>query len=326
MYLEKLEIASDDPVAEYLANQRTLLAIPLYDGGHSINMVVLARRQQNGFAEHLRIWPEWVAMGNLFGLTRRISALKKTLADEFTSVSEIQRSLLPSDRTSGRFKVYGRCDPAERAGGDYYDILQLTEGRCGVLIADVKGHGAPAAYIMAIMHTIVHTHLNEATDPGRFLAFLNRQLHEHYFDRLLNRHGELWFVTAWYAVHDPSSNELEFASAGHPPARLRLGRDGTIKILESNGGPMLGLSADQDYATASWTLERDDYLVIFTDGIPEAKAPSNEQFGEDRLNAVLAQRPDDAVVVLNKVFDYIATFTENQQPDDDRTLVVASFT
>ena len=107
-----------------------------------------------------------------------------------------------------------------RAGGDYYDFFPLPNDRLGVLIADASGHGAPAAVLMAVAHSIAHTRLEPPQRPGEFLTYMNAHLTRRYTRPTGN------FMTAFYAVFDPANGTLSYASAGHNPPRLLRAADG----------------------------------------------------------------------------------------------------
>ena len=127
-----------------------------------------------------------------------------------------------------RLKLAAAYQTAARAGGDYYDLFPLPDARWGLFVADVSGHGTPAAVMMAITHAIAHEHPGPATPPSAVLARLNRVL----FGRYTN--GTTTFVTACYAVFDPRAGTLCYAAAGHPPGRIV--RRGKIIALDEVGG------------------------------------------------------------------------------------------
>src|SRR5262249_14012835 len=151
----------------YFAGQRSLVAIPLYDQGVALNMVIVMRKEPGAFAKEQV--PELVWMSNLFGratsnlvLAEELRKANAAIDQELKIVGDIQRSLLP-----GRLPKIPTMDlaasyqPSRRAGGDYYDFFPLPGNKWGILIADVSGHGTPSAVLMAITHTIAHTYPGE---------------------------------------------------------------------------------------------------------------------------------------------------------------------
>ena len=222
-----LRVPESDPAFPYLRDMRSLVAIPLYDQGQSLNMVVLARTTPNGSTPDTcpSTW-----MSNLFGratfnlvLSQEVRRAYDTIDRDLARVAAIQRSLLPEALPAiPTLDVAAHYQTSRRAGGDYYDFLPLPGGRWGILSADVSGHSTPAAVIMAIVHSIV-AHAPTVVDdpPGRLLSFVNDRLvapvhdrHRHVRHRLL-RHLRPDRPVAHLRLGRPS------AAAAPPPAVAR---------------------------------------------------------------------------------------------------------
>ena len=320
--IDELRVEPDDPAAEYLEGQRSLIALPLFDHGTALNMVVLMRREPHAFdREQL---PEQVWMSNLFGqatqnlvLSEEIRAAYDTVDRELKAVAEIQRSLLPAQlpRIPG-LRLAAHYQTSRRAGGDYYDFFALPEARWGILIADVSGHGTPAAVLMAITHSIAHTCCDPPAPPGRLLAALNQRLASVY----TANSGQ--FVTAAYAVYDPATRQLTYASGGHPPPRLRL-RDGRIEGLDGKAGLPLGIEMDVVYPESRRVLSAGDTIVFYTDGITEARAAGGDLFEMSGLDRVLADSDGTPENVIERTLAAVHQFTGGGPAADDRTLLVA---
>jgi sigma-B regulation protein RsbU (phosphoserine phosphatase) len=205
-----------------------------------------------------------------------------------------------------------------RAGGDYYDFFPLPKGEWGLFIADVAGHGTPAAVLMAITHAIAHAEPGTHTPPPELLKHLNDRLARSY-----TRNGT--FVTAFYAVLDPATRTLTYSTAGHDPPRLV--RNGAVHSLDERGGLPLGILVAQPYEQVTVKLERGDLLLLYTDGITEAMAPldgaaSRELFGLERLDAVLLQcGAQSSTQCIERIKDDVAAFRQNQPSTDDETLI-----
>jgi sigma-B regulation protein RsbU (phosphoserine phosphatase) len=322
--IEDLTVATDDPAAPYLEGQRSLLAIPLFDAGDAVNMVVLTREEPNAFpAERV---PDLVWMSNLFGratqtvlLARKLRADRDLSRHEMRQVAKLQRSLLPTElpRVSTLdMAVYSRT--TSEAGGDYYHVLTLPRGRIGFLVADVCGHGAAAAMLVAVLHSLVTTYSGPATPPGHLLSYVNDHL-----SRLSARSAGK-FVTAIYAVYDPDRATLTYANAGHPPPRLtRL--DGSRQILTGERCVPLGIVAGTAYPEAETALQPGDLVVLHTDGVTDAKNPDGEQFGEQRLDHALAPSAAGARASIGKTLESLESFTGKAAPLDDYTLLALKF-
>jgi sigma-B regulation protein RsbU (phosphoserine phosphatase) len=321
--LDDFRIAPGDPAAEFLAGQRSLLAIPLYDQGVALNMVVLMRQEPGAFQpEQL---PQTVWMSNLFGraahnlvLSEELREAYNTVDREMKLVAEIQRSLLPAQLPPiPTLDLAASYQTASRAGGDYYDFFPLSDGKWGILIADVSGHGTPAAVLMAVTHAIAHTHPGPSLPPGPMLDYVNRHLTARY-----TAQSET-FVTAFYGIYDPAKRELAYARAGHNPPRLKRCANGTLTALDGVDGLPLGISADENYREARQRLQPGDQVVLYTDGITEARNPAGDMFGLRRLDESLACGAFAASELLGAVLDVLARFMAGRPADDDRTLLVA---
>jgi phosphoserine phosphatase RsbU/P len=321
--IDDLTWADDDPAAEYLAGCRSLLAIPMYDQGESLNMVVRLRDHPSAF-EKSDI-PDLVWRTNLFGratgnlvLKQQLQRAYEDLDRELKIVADIQRSLLPAELPripSLDLAAYYR--PSHRAGGDYYDFFPLPDGKWGIFVGDVSGHGTPAAVLMAVTHCIAHTCPGPTAPPGRILAYLNHHLVARYTNNSSS------FVTAFYAIYDPLSRELTYACAGHNPPRLKRCQDGTLLILDQANDLPLGVAEGVVYPESTERLQKGDQIVFYTDGITEAHNPAGELFGTARLDTVLEQCSLHADALLESLLQSVSDFAEGQPILDDQTIIVA---
>jgi sigma-B regulation protein RsbU (phosphoserine phosphatase) len=321
--INDLVISPDDPAFEYLDGMQSLVAIPHYDQGFALNMVVLLRREPNGFdPEDL---PEMVQTNNLYGrathnlvLAEKVKEAYEAVDEEMRIVAALQRSLLPDPLPKiPTMSVAAHYQTSQRAGGDYYDFFPLPEGKWGILIADVSGHGTPAAVLMAVTHTIAHTYPGPPTPPGELLAHVNRTLAGRYTA------GTGAFVTAFYAVYDPATRMLSYSSAGHPPPRLKRCADGSLALLDGHHGLPLGIDPDESYPEGEWQLVPGDQIVFYTDGVTEAENQAGEPFGLKRLDRVLADCAIGAGDLLREVLRGLHDFTGGAPLADDRTVLVA---
>jgi sigma-B regulation protein RsbU (phosphoserine phosphatase) len=324
--IDELHVAPDDPSAPYFSGMRSAMAIPLFDQGVAMNMVVFMRTDTGAFVHD--DLPEHVWLSNLFGratqnlvLSDELRRAYEAVDNEMQTVAEMQRSLLPvklPDITGLDVAVH--YETSRRAGGDYYDFFPLPNGRWGIFIADVTGHGTPAAVLMAITHAMAHNYPETPCPPSRLLARLNRQLAARYTN------GSGKFVTAFYAIYDPKERKLTYSSAGHPPPRLKRCADGSLVTLEGRPGLPLGIVEDFAYEEAEYALEGGDQIIFYTDGITEAFNPAGELFGTERLDDVLNKCSATASSLMDAVLDAVDTFAAGRTADDDRTLVVARVT
>jgi sigma-B regulation protein RsbU (phosphoserine phosphatase) len=318
-----LRVAEDDPAYEYLAGMRSLIASPLFDEGISKNMIVLLREEPSAFDPNQL--PEWVWMSNLYGratqgliLSEKLKETLEIVERELKIVAGIQRSLLPKRLPRiPTLDLAAHYQTSQWAGGDYYDIFPLSDGLWGLLIADVSGHGTPAAVMMAITHAIAHTYRGDPIPPGLMLEFVNHHLATRYTTEIEA------FVTAFYGIYDPSRRELRYASAGHNPPRLKRCQDGTIASLDGASGLPLGVTLAAEYPETVQQLIPGDQIIFYTDGITEAVNPSGWMFGLERLDEVLENCTLTAEGLIRAVLNDLEAFTEGHPPADDRTLLVA---
>ncbi len=321
--IHELHVAEDDPAAEYLQGQCSLLALPQYDRGESLNMVIVTQDQPCGFdpAE----LPEIVWMSNLFGRATHslvmADQLKQAYAEldgEFEAIGDIQRSLLPTEFPDiPTIDLAAHYETSRRAGGDYYDVFVLPEDKLGILVADVSGHGPPAAVVMAITHGLAHSFHGPYTPPSELLGYLNRHLAKRYTSIFGG------FVTAFYGVYDPATRTMIYASAGHNPPRLKRCADGSVLSLDDVGGFPLGIMPEAHYDEAEHHFVPGDQIVFYTDGISEAMNPQGKMFGMGRLDKALENCSLTAGGLIQSVLHQVEEFAEGQPADDDRTLLVA---
>ncbi len=316
-------LSAADPAVDYLDGFHSLLAVPHYDQGLALNMVISLRRERAAFDPE--IFPEWVWVSTLFGrathnlvLRNEVKEAYEIVERELKVVADIQRSLLPQKLPvipGLELAAYYRT--SRWAGGDYYDFFALPDGRWGILIADVSGHGTPAAVMMAITHSLAHSLPGPADPPAELLGYVNRKLFDHY-----TASNEV-FVTAFYGVFDPARRSLTYSSAGHNPPRLKRCGHSEVRSFEEVGGPPLGLLDDLEYEQTTLTLLPGDVLAFYTDGITEAMDARNAQFGVGRLDLELSRCGVNPADIVKAVVKSVNDFTGGEPPVDDQTLLVA---
>src|SRR5262245_42232006 len=278
--LGHLEVAPDDPCREHLEGMCSLIGAPAYDRGRVVYMALALRREPDGFAE--ADLETLLLNANLLGraaatmqLAHQLQEAYRNLDYELQQVGRMQRHLLPAELPAIEgLELAASYLTCERAGGDYYDVLPLPEGRWGLFLADVSGHGTPAAVVMAMLHTLMHAYPGALLPPGQVLAHVNRHL--------LRVVPEGMFATAFYACYDPRALSLCYACAGHPPPRLRR-RDDSIGELGGVRGLPLGVLPDEIWQEQELRLVPGEAVLLYTDGIIEGTNAAGEPFGRQRL-------------------------------------------
>ena len=316
-------LAADDPARPFLQGMGSLVFVPMFDRGAATNAVVLMRAARGGFKpDNL---PEHVWMANLFGrathnlvLSGELKRAYEAMDREMQTVADIQRSLLPAELpTIPTLELASHYQTSRRAGGDYYDFFPLPDGRWGVLLADVSGHGTPAAVLMAITHSIAHTLSGPPAPPGRLLSFIN----DHLTARYTTDSGT--FVTAFYGIYDPGTHVLTYASAGHNPPRVGRCDGRQVRAVDRNGSLPLGIDPDVRYDDTVEHLNPGDFLLLYTDGITEARGSGGDLFGVERLDGVIAECAGGARELVGMILAAVERFTDGRAATDDRTLLAA---
>jgi sigma-B regulation protein RsbU (phosphoserine phosphatase) len=238
-------------------------------------------------------------------------------AAELQQAREIQQNLLPKQipQVAG-FEIAGTWEPAKVVGGDYYDVIRLSENKLAICIADVAGKGISAALLMAHVQAAVRAFATESASPSEVCRRLNSVL--------CTNTATDKFVTLFYGVLDARQQVLRYTNAGHLPPIVTCA-DGTVVRLE-NSGALLGVFPEWTYHDSMVQVGAGDTLLLFTDGITEARSDQGEEFGEDRLvSTMLQQRESSAKDLQAHVLQQVKQFC-NSRLSDDATLVVISAT
>ena len=235
------------------------------------------------------------------------------LRKEIDQARQIQLAWLPSaDRgCDNPCSIAAANKPASHVSGDFYDWFDLDGCKVAVTIGDVTGHGMAAAFLMATTQLLVRTAIRRSGDPGACLDEVNRQLCGHGFG------GQ--FVTMLVAVVNTDSGEVEIASAGHYPPLVS--DNGTLHPLPMDGNFVLGVEPDAPFATERFALSPGASLLLYTDGVIEARDPAGEHFTAARLRRALAGDHPTAQSMIDAVIAAVETFRGPRDLQDDLTLV-----
>lgn len=247
--------------------------------------------------------------------TRYVEELREAerVQREVELAATIQRSLLPAQPPAvPGISLAGRCAPAAHVGGDYYDFL-AGHGGVSLLIADVSGHSIGAALMMAMARSIFRREIGEGKRPAEVLAAANVTL----FDDLVN---SALFITAFCARYDPTTRELAWANAGHNLPLLRRADD-TLEELDADGAA-LGILSDVAFAEHRTTLAPGEIVLLYTDGVVEARSAGGEHFGEERLAQLLSGASGGPEALADDVYARVRAHTGDVPQQDDVTLVV----
>ena len=261
----------------------------------------------------------YVAASRTYSNEQRLLSIQK----ELEIARQIQSSILPREIPRvGNLDIAALYEPMTAVAGDFYDFMVIDEKRIGILVADVTGHGVPAALIASMLKIALATQAAVARDPAQVLAGLN--------DSLCGKF-EAHFVTAAYLFVDAEKHILRYSGAGHPPLFLR-SLDGKSKAsfreIECNG-LMLGLFPGAKYSTVELSFRPGDRCILYTDGVLEGKNAAQEEFGAARLRGFLESQPTlTAAPLVHALVREVSRWTGKSQgraQEDDITLVAVDF-
>lgn len=247
----------------------------------------------------------------------REAAQKERLNREVEIAREVQERLFPQELpTVDGIDYFGACRPALGVGGDYYDFLELPDGKLGIAIGDISGKGIGASLMMASLQASLRGQsIHFKDDLAEMIKHVNTLLYE---ASTTNR-----YATFFYARYDPSAGRLIYVNAGHnPPFLIR--RDGGVEKLDE-GGPVVGMLPSMlvNYSQGETEFGEGDMLIGFTDGISEAMNPAEEEWGEDAMLAELMKlRELPAAEVIRETVRLADLFADGARQHDDMTMVV----
>lgn len=238
---------------------------------------------------------------------------------EMEATSVIQRRLLPSSLP--KVPGYGfaaHYQPSTECSGDFYDVLPLPDGRLGLIIGDVSGHGAPAMVAMAVTHMLLNLEVPTAADPAALLYNLN--------NKMCAFLPTDQYLTMFYGILEPGTGHLVYSSAGHNPPMLFDGISRSGEFLKGcEGFPIKLIGPNMEYTNQEITLGPTEHLVMYTDGLLEAFNDQDQAFGSDGLRKALATcRRYDPVLMLNHLLANLYAFTMDHPLDDDLSLLLVS--
>jgi sigma-B regulation protein RsbU (phosphoserine phosphatase) len=254
-----------------------------------------------------------IAMRRVLADSRRLVVIDR----ELSIARQIQSSILPQSmpRISG-VTIAARYRPMTAVAGDFYDFLELDTHRLGILVADVAGHGVPAALIASMVKMALAAQRDHADSPAAVLAGMNETL----CGRLAGR-----YVTAAYLFIDVRTRLIRYSAAGHPPMlRSTTRRDERVDEVEQNG-LLLGFLDRTEYTDWEGTLRADDRFLLYTDGLLEAANAADDFFGLERLKAAFAVAAGlRAHAAIDNLLATLETWS-GQPPADDLTVVLVEW-
>ncbi|RJP35196.1 MAG: response regulator [Candidatus Omnitrophota bacterium] len=322
--MPQMEVAAADnaKVQQLYETSQTIVLVPIAERKRTLAMLGVTRTHALPFFENevlsLSLISDILAISISRSLhLQEIARAHLVVKREFQMMGRLQKLLLPQSLPSMsgvQFRAF--YQPAMETGGDYYDIIPLTNDDYAVVVADVSGHGAPAAMNMGIARSILHTvSLSQNISPSGTLYFLNKLL-----CRLL---GEDAHITMFYTVLNIKEMKLTWSNAGHVPCIIHRAGTGELELIgDPSDGPPLGWWNTAEFEEKSTFLQRNDLVFLFTDGVIEAVNLQKEQFGMERLRRELASsNPLHLESVAESVVHAIQTYIGEMPLQDDLTLL-----
>ncbi len=268
------------------------------------------------------------ATGELSRSREELRTKNSLMEESLRTAREIQLTMLPQQYPTfphraatedSAFQFVHRYEPAESVSGDFFSISAISDTEVGVFICDVTGHGVRAALVTAMIRALAEELKPLARDPGNFLRKLNFDLCS-----ILKNTGSPMLTTGFYAVADCETSKMRYANAGHPKPLLVRRSLGQVEPLANVGRsqPALGLFDDPPYQTSETTLNRGDFLMLFTDGLYEVQGQNEELYSQERLmldvKSFLNHPPG---ILFDELLNVIRAFAVNGEFDDDVCLV-----
>lgn len=238
----------------------------------------------------------------------------KMIEEELNFATDIQTNLLPKvNPVINGFDIAGKSIPAKEVGGDYYDFIPIDENKNAICLGDISGKGMPAAMLMANLQATLRGQALFTSSAGECLTRANK---------LLYRSTDLQkFATLFYGILETTESIFHFSNAGHDPPFLINSNKEVTRLIK--GGTVLGFLEDYQFEEDFIKLNSNDTIVIYSDGITEALNEKSEEFGEDRLLAILKENiKSSADMIIEEVFNAIKKFVNDVSQSDDITIVV----
>jgi PAS domain S-box-containing protein len=243
---------------------------------------------------------------------------KDKMTHELEIAKSVQKAIIPTRFPDVEgLDMYGLSIPSDELGGDYFDWFQLDASHIGILIADVSGHGVPSSLITTMVKATFEYYTKRFLEPEKVLSHVN-----HDMAVIITDTG--FYLTALYAVLNLETKVLRVSVAGHDSALCWNPSSGTLRRLgEGCEGTILGVFSDATYSALEYQLEPGSQVLLFTDGITEARSDKGEFFGNARLEDFLRQSPpQSSFQTVTNLVAAVDAFYGTNLPNDDRTLVV----
>lgn len=305
---------------------RSILAFPIYVKGENIGKLALLKELPDGFNKEMTKIVSTFA--NQAGISiENFRLLEEALQserykEELKIAKAVQKSLLPQIvEKDYDFEIAAFSESADEVGGDYYDTLRISDTQTALIIADVSGKGTTAAFHMSQMKGIFHSLAQDCIEPDEFMKRAN-----HALVNCLERGS---FISATFFVINTQDKKVRYARAGHCPV-LYYHADKNQSVYFQDKGVALGMVRNKSYSkfveSHEFSYSPGDIMVLYTDGITEAKNSRGDEFGYDRLQAVLNDKNQEHPGVIQEhLIATLYAFSGTENINDDYTTVIVRF-
>jgi phosphoserine phosphatase RsbU/P len=300
--------------------RRLLIAVPVAIKNDALGVLLVAegggaRKHRSRRLEIIHGVAQQIAMAVQNDLLQSQTVMHERLETEVQLARQIQRTFIPEQLPAqAGWELSARWETARQVGGDFYDVLELANGRLGLFVADVADKGMPAALFMALTRTVFRAAVSQSDSPADVMRRMNALL---YPDS-----GQGMFVTAVYAVLDPANGLFTYANAGHnPPLWIRA--DGQVEKLNRTM-IALGILDSPSTAEATIPIEQGQCVLMYTDGLTEAFSAEGELFGEAHLLECVGRGPvRSAEELISRIQSDLGSFVGGEGLADDLTMLAA---
>jgi serine phosphatase RsbU (regulator of sigma subunit)/anti-sigma regulatory factor (Ser/Thr protein kinase) len=316
--VEELELRS--PALEEMKAAGVKLAVPLVSQGELIGVLNLGprRSEQEYSSDDRKLLDNLAAqaapalrVGQLVREQQAEAATRQRFEQELEVARLIQQNFLPKQLPElADWQVAAYYRPAREVGGDFYDVIPISEDRIGFVIGDVTDKGVPAALVMAATRSVLRASVQRIVDPGVVLERVN--------EHLCPDMPEKMFVTCLYGVLDTTTGRFRFANAGHDLPYVKTA-GGSVE-LRARGMP-LGLMTGMAYEEKEIVLAPGDSLLLHSDGVVEAHSPAGDMFGFPRLKEAVARYPGGNELIERVLADVRDHTGDDAEQEDDITMV-----
>jgi serine phosphatase RsbU (regulator of sigma subunit) len=310
--------SSSESIADFRI--RSIIVAPLLDSNdEAIGVLQMDTQEQRNRFEQKEL-EILMAVANQAGIAIENAQLheqileSKLVEQDLNHARMVQMAFVPATPLTlpgyGCFHYY---NPMQQVGGDYFDYIQLPNGKIAIVVADVTGHGIAAAMFMAKVSAETRFALGSEDDPARAITLLNRRLARLMVER---------FVTMIVTILDPLTGEVVTVNAGHMPPILRRANGDIVEPGKEEAGLALCITDDWEYEAVKFQLEHSDVFALYTDGINECANEKGDQFGIQQITKIISEKKVPPTVLGEKVMTQVTKHMGKAPPFDDMCLVI----